>query len=85
MYWNSKRDLRRWFRCFSGLAALLALTSTGCQVDIAGQTLPSPFYLQDDLQYFPHGPEFKLSREAAAMRRFEAEQLLEEEIPRPLP
>ena len=24
---------------------------TGCQVDIGGQTLPSPFYLSDDIQY----------------------------------
>ena len=43
---------------------------TGCQVDIGGQTLPSPFYLDDDIHYFPAGPEFKLSREAAAMEAF---------------
>lgn len=48
------------------LAALPALT--GCQVDVAGQTLPSPYYLSDDIQYFPPGTEFKLSREAAAMQ-----------------
>lgn len=45
----------------------LAAVSTGCQSDFGGQTLPSPWYLQDDVQYFPAGPEFKLSREAAAM------------------
>ncbi|MEM0926470.1 MAG: hypothetical protein AAGJ83_10570, partial [Planctomycetota bacterium] len=28
--------------------------------------LPSPYYLQDDVQYVPKGPEFKLPREAAA-------------------
>jgi len=43
---------------------------TGCQVDIGGQTLPSPYYQQDDIQYFPPGPEFKLSREAAAQKAF---------------
>jgi hypothetical protein len=56
-------------RCFllgTGLLASLALT--GCQVDVNGQTLPSPHYLQDDVQYFPPGPEFKLSREAAALK-----------------
>lgn len=41
---------------------------TGCQVDIAGQTLPSPFYLTDDVQYYAPGPEFKLAREAAALK-----------------
>ncbi len=56
----------------TGLAALLALLGcvamTGCQVDMAGQTLPSPYYLDDDVQYFPPGYEFKLTREAAAMK-----------------
>jgi hypothetical protein len=35
---------------------------------IGGQTLPSAYYLQDDIQYFPAGPEFKLSKEAAALK-----------------
>lgn len=56
-----------------GLAALLA-TNTGCQVALNGQTLPSPHYLQDDVQYFPAGPEFKLSREAAALQAARAEE-----------
>lgn len=44
------------------------LALTGCQVDVGGQTLPSAYYLQDDIQYFPAGPEFKLSKEAAALK-----------------
>ena len=51
-----------------GLAVLSGLSATGCQVDIGGQTLPSAYYMSDDVQYFPAGPEFKLSNEAAAMR-----------------
>ena len=55
----------------SGYVAAFALltlgTLTGCQVDVSGQTLPSPYWLTDDVQYFAPGPEFKLSREAAAM------------------
>lgn len=50
--------------------------STGCQYSYNGQTLPSPYYLQDDVQYFPHGPEFKLSREAAALKAARAEEKL---------
>ena len=48
--------------------------ATGCQVSLNGQTLPSPYYLEDDVQYFPSGPEFKLSREAAALRAARAEE-----------
>jgi len=51
------------------LVAAAAVTfQTGCQVDVGGQTLPSAYYLQDDIQYFPAGPEFKLSKEAAALK-----------------
>jgi hypothetical protein len=56
-----------------GLLAIACVSSTGCQVDVAGQTLPSPYYLQDDIQFFPAGPEFKLSNEAAAMKAYQAE------------
>lgn len=45
----------------------LCLTTTGCQIDVAGQTLPSAYWQKDDVQYFPPGAEFKLAREAAAM------------------
>jgi hypothetical protein len=50
-----------------GIGLLVMVCATGCQVDIGGQTMPSPFYMTDDVQYFPPGPEFKLAREAAAM------------------
>ncbi|MDA0253701.1 MAG: hypothetical protein O3C39_04180 [Planctomycetota bacterium] len=63
----------------SGLRLALAalgiccLATTGCQVDVGGQTLPSAYYLQDDIQYFPAGPEFKLSKEAAAQKAYRRE------------
>jgi hypothetical protein len=55
----------------SPAAAILCTAATfltGCQVEYAGQTLPSPYYLSDDIQYYAPGPEFKLAREAAAMQ-----------------
>lgn len=56
----------------AGLVAAIALLglsgATGCQVDVAGQTLPSGYYLSDDVQYYAPGPEFKLAREAAALK-----------------
>lgn len=47
---------------------------TGCQVDIGGQTLPSPHYLGDDVQYFRPGSEFILSNEAAALDEYDQNQ-----------
>ncbi|MHC4177188.1 MAG: hypothetical protein ACYSWU_06760 [Planctomycetota bacterium] len=60
-----------------GLGLLvMMICATGCQVDIGGQTLPSPYYMTDDVQYFPRGPEFKLAKEAAAMREHAQEEAL---------
>jgi hypothetical protein len=55
-----------------GLLGIVGLT--GCQFDAGGQTLPSPWYLQDDVQYFPPGPQFPLSREAASQKAVSLEQ-----------
>ena len=64
------------FTAFALIAAFCLCSSTGCQMSINGQTLPSAYYLQDDVQYFPSGPEFKLPREAAALRAARAEEKL---------
>jgi len=65
----------RWACLAACLAAPLALAATGCQSDYAGQTLPSPYYLTDDVQYFAPGPGFKLAREAAAMQEQKASEV----------
>lgn len=62
--------------CLMGLAA--AVSATGCQVSVGGQTLPSPYYHTDDVQYFAPGPEFKLAREAAALKAYQADQKLQD-------
>ncbi len=59
------------------LGAACVLGMTGCQVDVGGQTLPSPWYQHDDVQYFVPGSEFKLSKEAAAQREFGESQAQE--------
>jgi hypothetical protein len=66
-----------WRRTLYGVGLCTALAASGCQVDVGGQTLPSPWYQQDDIQYFPPGPEFKLTREAAAQKAF-SEQTAED-------
>jgi hypothetical protein len=60
-------------RLMCGLCMSAALVATGCQVNVGGQTLPSPYYLSDDVQYFAPGPEFPLSREATTAQVRQAE------------
>ena len=72
---NSPVSVRLRASCLTLAAAAGVMSmATGCQVALNGQTLPSPYYLQDDVQYFPAGPEFKLPREAAALRAARAEE-----------
>ena len=52
-------------------AACVAGTS-GCQAHINGQTLPSAYYLRDDIQYFPAGPEFQLTNQKQALEEYRA-------------
>lgn len=59
----------------AGMVLLGLVTGSGCQVDIGGQTLPSPYYLSDDVQYFPAGPRMKLANEAAALKAARAEEI----------
>ena len=62
---------------FGGLVLLFAsitMACTGCQVDVGGQTLPSPYYIYDDIQYFPKGPKFQLSNEAKAMQSYSEDE-----------
>ncbi|MFO1066478.1 MAG: hypothetical protein U0892_21680 [Pirellulales bacterium] len=70
-------DIKAGRNCQFAASALLLLcglvSSVGCQVSVAGQTLPSPYYLKDDVQYFPAGPENKLANETAALKRAQAE------------
>lgn len=70
---------RDWLRTLTLLSGAVALTAaaSGCQVAVNGQTLPSPYYLEDDVQYFPGAGEFKLSREAAALKAARAEEKLQ--------
>ena len=78
MHTRSSR-IRRHALCGLGLA-VASFLSTGCQVDVGGQTLPSPYYLSDDIQFFPAGPEFKLSQEAAAMKAYQAREDLDDNL-----
>lgn len=44
----------------------------GCQTQMGGQTLPSAYFLRDDVQYFPAGPEQQLPRTRQALDEYRA-------------
>ncbi|QDT48846.1 MULTISPECIES: hypothetical protein [Symmachiella] len=54
--------------------ALMTCTFVGCQTSVGGQTLPSAYYLRDDMQYYPHGPEDQLTNQINAIEQYKLEQ-----------
>jgi hypothetical protein len=70
---GTKKTICTWKTLLFSLGALSAVSITGCQVDVGGQTLPSAYYIHDDVQYFATGPEMKVGREAAAQKAASAE------------
>jgi hypothetical protein len=53
------------FGCMAMIAGF-----AGCQVSTNNQTLPSPYYLSNNLQYYQPGPWFKLQHEADNMKLY---------------
>jgi hypothetical protein len=68
---NCQRPLRM---LLLALGVLVGVGLTGCQSETGSQTLPSPYYMSDDVQYHPPGSEFKLAREAAAQKAYSQDQ-----------
>jgi hypothetical protein len=62
------------FRSLLALAALASFGLTGCQTAQTGNPMPSPNYLNGQVQHFPTGPKFKLEQEAAAMKAYSEQQ-----------
>ena len=77
------RSLRPWLLLLG--CAVMSTASVGCQSTIGGQTLPSAYYLRDDLQYFPAGPEFKLTRQVQALEEYKSRQMGLTDAEAPLP
>lgn len=65
---NFQKNSRKLSIALIGFAMVGMMAFSGCQVSVGGQTLPSAYYMKDDLQYFPKGHEFKLHQEATAQR-----------------
>lgn len=70
-----RNTIKRWSKAAVLLGGLgLVTVSTGCQTTVGGQTLPSAYYLLDDVQYFPAGPEFVLTREVEEHENYRLRQ-----------
>jgi hypothetical protein len=66
---HGKQSRKRWMALgWASLAVSLGLT--GCTGEYGGQNLPSGYYLSQQVQYYPPGPQFKLSQEAAAQKAY---------------
>ena len=76
------------FRCGHAFGVVLlaaCVDLTGCTGTYNGQNLPSPYYMNAQIQYFPAGPEFKLTREAAAQKEFRETEAQRVGTPVPVP
>jgi hypothetical protein len=73
---NQRHSLRNFIW---GLSAVAVLGLTGCQGEYGNQTLPSPYYLDGTVQYFPTGPEMKVAREAAAQKAANQEVMAQQQ------
>ncbi len=69
---GAKVQIKPWVTFFGCLLAAAGLT--GCQTTVGGQTLPSAYYLRDDVQFFPAGPEFILTKQVEALDEYRLEQ-----------
>lgn len=54
--------------------SLASIALTGCQTGVGGQTLPSPSYLRDDVQFHPAGPEDQLTNQKAALEEYKLQR-----------
>ena len=70
----NRNRIKWWPRAALAACGLFALAATGCQTTIGGQTLPSGYYLQDDVQYFPAGPETPLPNARRIQEQYRLEQ-----------
>ena len=73
------RQFKNWSSAGILGLALIGLTSTGCQSSIGGQTLPSAYYLNDDVQFYPAGPEEQLYNQREVLEQYKLERKLQDD------
>ncbi len=81
---SSKFENRRatnWLHFSTLLCLFAAFVATGCQATVGGQTLPSAYYLRDDIQFFPAGPEYLLTNQERALEEYRLQHQALQEAP----
>ena len=70
------------FMALGVLASCLLMGNMAiCQTTVGAQTLPSPDWTRDDIQYFPAGPEIQLPNARRAIQEYKAAQKGEDAQP----
>ncbi|MFQ5731140.1 MAG: hypothetical protein ACE5KM_04195 [Planctomycetaceae bacterium] len=67
----TRKTVRSWLRALACGLGLMA-AAVGCQSGVGGQTLPSGYYLLDDIQYFRPGQEDILANQRRALADYRA-------------
>jgi hypothetical protein len=65
----------RWKQLLAGVVFGSCLGLTGCMGNYSGQNLPSGYYLNSQVQYYPPGNQFMLTEEAAAQKAYRETQV----------
>ncbi len=73
------RQFKNWSSAGILGLALIGLSCTGCQSSIGGQTLPSAYYLNDDVQFYPAGPEEQLYNQREVLEQYKLERKIKED------
>ncbi len=60
-------------------AAVGLFVFSGCQLTENGQTLPSPYYMNNQIQYHPSGNEFQYQKEVDLIKKENAERQLSQQ------
>ena len=68
------KTLKKWPRGVLVVCGLMCSAGVGCQANIAGQTLPSAYFLRDDVQYFPAGEEFQFPNMLRGLEQYKLER-----------
>jgi hypothetical protein len=64
-----------WKIVLLGLVLGGCLGLTGCMGNYSGQNLPSAYYLNSQVQYYPPGNQFPLTNEAGAQKAYKETQI----------
>ena len=71
---SQRKTFRCWKKALWGVLLASSCGLTGCMANYSGQNLPSGYYLSEQLQYYPPGPQFKLTEEANAQKAYRESQ-----------